>query len=108
MARPQFAKVDKEEQTHFYRALGRLGSGIGFTFLLEKLERPPRRLFRRRKGVDEQLLAVQGLAEEASQRSLRALEEALEPSRGLAPAVVAACRAAAQYVRERPRGGKGA
>ena len=106
MARPQFAAVDKEEQTLFHRSLGKLGSSNGFSFLLEQLARPPRRLFRRRRGIDLQLLAVQGLAEEASQRSLRVLEDALIPSRGHAPAVVAACRAAAQHLREHTKGGK--
>jgi len=106
MSRPRFARADKDEQTAFFRALGRLGSATGFSFLIERLARPPRKLFGKRKGIDLQLLAVQGLAEEASSRSLRALEEALLPSRGHAPAVVAACRAAAQHVRERPKGGR--
>ncbi len=106
MARPQFAAVDKEEQTLFHRSLGKLGSSNGFSFLLEQLARPPRRLFRRRRGIDLQLLAVQGLAEEASQRSLRVLEDALIPSRGHAPAVVSACRSAVQHLRERTKGGR--
>lgn len=106
LSRPQFSQVDKEEQTVFYRSLGKLGSSTGFSFLLERLARPPRRFFQRRRAIDEQLLAVQGLADEASQRSLRALEEAMIPARGHAPAVVAASRAAVQHLRERIKGGQ--
>jgi hypothetical protein len=106
MGRPLFARVDKEERTVFYRSLGKLGSMAGHTFLLDQLSRPAKKLFGRKKAIDDQLLAVQGLAEEASQRSLRALEEVLLPSRKFAPAVVAACRAAAQYVRAAAKGGK--
>ena len=106
MSRPQFALVDKEEQTLFYRSLGKLGSNGGFSFLLDLLDRPPRKLFGRRKAIDAQLLAVQGLAEDGSPRALRALEGALLESRGHAPAVVAACRAAAQYVRAAAKGGR--
>jgi hypothetical protein len=99
MNRPQFAAADKDEQTLFYRSLGKLGAASGLTFLLERLDRPPKKLFGKKKVVDEQLLAVQGLAEDGSQKALRALEEALLPARGHPPAVVAACRAAAQHVR---------
>ncbi len=108
ISRPLFASFDREEQALCCRALGRLGTTSGFSFLFERLSRPQRGLFGRRKGETEQLLAVQGLAEEASQRSLRALEEALLPSRGHGPAVVAACRAAAQHVRAAVRSGKSA
>lgn len=104
MSRPRFARLDKDERTDFYRALGRLGSPTGFSFLFDRLARPPRKLFGKRKAIDEQLLAVQGLAEDGSPRSLRALEDALLPSRKYSPSVVAACRAAAQHLRER-RGG---
>ena len=103
--RSKFGKLDREEQTAVYRALGKLGSAPGFAFLLERLTRPARRLFKRRREA-EQLLAVQGLAEEASQRSLRALEDVLLPSRNHPPGVVAASRAAAQHVRAAQRGGK--
>lgn len=108
MARPQFARVDKEERTAFYRSVGKIGSIAGHQFLLAQLAKAPGKLFGRRKVIDEQLLAVQGLAEEASPRALRALEDALLPARKHAPAVVAACRAAAQYVRTAaaPKGGK--
>ena len=99
MSRPAFAGYDREEQTLCFRCLGKLSTTTGFSFLFERLSRPPKGLFGRRKGETEQLLAVQGLAEEISQRCLRALEEALLPSRGHGPAVVAACRAAAQHVR---------
>jgi hypothetical protein len=108
ISRPAFGSFDREEQELCCRALGRLGTTTGFSFLFERLSRPPRGLFGRRKGESGQLLAVQGLAEEASQRSLRALEEALLPSRGHGPAVVAACRAAAQHVRAAVRSGRSA
>ena len=104
IARPQFSALDKEEQTLFYRSLGKLGSGAGYTFLLEQLSRKSKKIFGRRKRVHQQLLAVQGLAEDASSRALRALEDALLPSRGYPPAVVAACKAAAQHRRAAPRG----
>ena len=106
MSRPQFAKLDRQEQTLFCRALGKLGSATGFTFLFERLARTPKGFFGKRKGEAGKLLAVQGLAEDTSQRSLRALEEALLPSRGHSAAVLAACRAAAQHVRAAARGGK--
>jgi hypothetical protein len=106
MAGPRFAQVDKDERTLFYRGLGKLGSPVGLSFLLERLASAPRKLFRRRKGVEEQLLAVQGLVEDGSARSLRALEDVLQPSRSSAPAVVAACRAAAQHLRAAVKGGK--
>src|SRR5205823_3238827 len=96
----------KEERTLFYRALGKLGAPAGLAFLAERLARPANKLFGRRKGLEEQLLAVQGLAEDRSPRSLRALEDALAPSSGHAPAVMAACRAAAQHVRAAGKGGK--
>ena len=108
MSRPPFMSFDRDEQALCCRALGKLGTTSGFSFLFERLSRPPKGLFGRRKGESEQLLAVQGLAEEASQRSLRALEEALLPSRGHGPAVVAACRAAAQHVRAAVRSGRSA
>ncbi len=106
MSRPSFTGFDRDEQTLCCRALGKLGTTSGFSFLFERLSRPPTGLFGRRKGESEQLLAVQGLAEEVSQRSLRALEEALLPSRGHSPAVVAACRSAAQHVRAAVRAGR--
>jgi hypothetical protein len=106
MSRPQFGGFDRDEQAAFHRALGKLASATGFSFLLERLARPPRGFFGRRKAEQDQLLAVQGLAEDTSQRSLRALEDVLLPSRGHPPAVVAACRAAAQHVRAAARGGR--
>ena len=106
MDRPQFAKVNKEEQSVFYRSLGKLGSNAGFQFLLERLNQAPRKLFGKRKVLEVQLLAVQGLSEEASLRSAKALEEAQLESRRYSPAVVAACKAAAQQVRAVARGGK--
>jgi hypothetical protein len=106
MGRPQFGQVDKEEQTLFYRALGKLGANSGFSFLVDRLESKQKKFFKRRKAVEDQLLAVQGLVEEGSLRSLRALEDALLPQSGHPPAVVAACRAAAQHVRAASKGGR--
>ena len=101
---PKFSARDKEERTLFYRSLGRLGSGAGYTFLLEQLSRRSKKIFGRRKLIAKQLLAVQGLAEDGSIKAARALEDALLPSRGYPPAVVAACKAAAQHLRAAPRG----
>ncbi|HEX9578610.1 MAG TPA: hypothetical protein VF993_12715, partial [Myxococcales bacterium] len=101
---PRFAKVDKDERTVFYRSLGKLGAPAGLDFLAGLLAKPPKKLFKRRKGLEAQLLAVQGLVEDGSLRSLRALEDALLPSRKHAPAVVAACRAAGQDLRSGARG----
>jgi hypothetical protein len=106
VAQPQFAGVDKEERTLFYRSLGKLGSPAGLSYLLDRLARPAKKFFGRRKAVEEQLLAVQGLVEDAGPRSLRALEDVLLPARGHAPAVVAACRSAAQHLRAALKGGK--
>ena len=104
IARPQFSALDKEEQTLFYRSLGKLGSGAGYTFLLEQLSRRSKKFFGRRKLIDKQLLAVQGLAEDGTSRAVRALEDALLPTRGYPAAVVAACKAASQHLRSAPRG----
>ena len=104
IAHRRFAKLDRDEQTALYRSLGKLGSAAGHAFLLDKLSKPPRGIFKRRKGETGQLLAVQGLAQEGSQRALRALDDASHTSAGNPPAVVAACRAAAQHVRAGHRG----
>jgi len=61
MARPQFARVDKDERTAFFRSVGKLGARDGLAFLVERLTQPPRKMFKGRKGGEEQLLAVQGL-----------------------------------------------
>jgi len=106
MSRPRFASVDRDEQTVFYRSLGKLGSSAGFNWLCERLNQRPGKLFGRKKVVDAQLLAVQGLAEDCGPKALRALEEALLASHGHSPAVVAAGRAAAQHVRAASKGGK--
>jgi hypothetical protein len=108
MQRPQFAKSSKEEQTLFYRSLGRLGSNSGFSFLVDRLNRPPRRIFGRKKAVEAQLLAVQGLGEDTSRRATIALEEAQRDRQRHSPAVVAACKAALQHQRTLARGGKSA
>ncbi len=104
ISRPQFSSLDKEERTLLYRSLGKLGSGAGYTFLLEQLSRRSKKIFGRRKIIDRQLLAVQGLAEDGTSKAVRALEDALLPTRGYPPAVVAACKAAAQHLRAAPRG----
>ena len=104
IARPKFSSLDKEEKTLFFRSLGKLGSGAGYTFLLEQLSRRSKKIFGRRRVIDRQLLAVQGLGEDGSIKAVRALEDAVLPSRGYPPAVVAACKAAAQQLRATPRG----
>jgi hypothetical protein len=106
MAQAQFDRADQEEQTIFYRSLGKLGSNAGHIFLLDRLERPRKKLFKRRKAIDDQLLAVQGLAEEGSVRSLRALEEAQQASRAHPPEVVAACRTASLHARAALKAGR--
>jgi hypothetical protein len=106
MQRPRFAKSNKEEQSIFYRAVGRLGSNGGYSFLVERLNRPPRRIFGRKKAVETQLLAAQGLGEDTSRRATIALEEAQRDRLKHVPAVVAACRAALQHQRTLARGGK--
>lgn len=108
MTRPQFASRDKEERTLFFRSLGKLGSNGGFTWLSERLSHRPKKLFGKQKLVDEKLLVVQALAEDASPRALRVLEDAILPSRGFAAPIVAACKAAAQHVRTTYKGGKSA
>ena len=55
-------------------------------------------MFKKARVEEEQLLAIRGLAAEASSRALRALEQAGQ-ERELPPAVAAACRAAANHVR---------
>ncbi len=102
--RPQFSSLDKEEKTLFFRSLGKLGTGAGYTFLLEQLSRRSKKIFGRKKIIDKQLLAVEGLAEDGSGKAVRALEDAVLPTRGYPPAVVAACKAAAQHLRATQRG----
>jgi hypothetical protein len=106
MARPLFAAGDKEERTLFYRSLGKLGSSSGFSYLVARLSQKPKKIFGRQKLADEKLLVVQGLAEDGSGRALRTLEDAALASSGLPATVVAACKAAAQYVRTGAKGGK--
>jgi len=106
MARPQFAAGDKEERTHFYRSLGKLGSSSGFSYLVARLWQKPKRIFGRQKLVEEKLLVVQGLAEDGTGRALRTLEDAALRWSGLPATVVAACKAAAHHVRTGAKGGK--
>jgi hypothetical protein len=107
MSRPDFDQRDREEKAVFHRALGRLQSTTGHSYLAERLAHPKKGFLKKRRNEQEQLLAVQGLAEEATLRALRILEEAMVPSRGHPPSVVAASRAASQRIRtpRSPRGG---
>jgi hypothetical protein len=93
------ARLTRDELTALHRALGKLGSTAGFNFLAERLSRPRRGLLKRRRSEQDQLLSVQGLAADGSLRALRALEEGSDATLGHPPAVVAACRAAAQSIR---------
>ena len=99
LARPGALSGDRQELETLHRALGRLGSSSGFTFLSDRLTRVRRKLFGKRKVELVQLLALQGLAEERSSRSLKALDELLQAPEGHTPAVLAACRAAASSLR---------
>ena len=89
----EFDGRDREERLAFHRALGRLGSSAGFTFLSERLNES-RGLFRKRPAEEERLLAIAGIAEENAMRSVRALEAAAAADSGQPAAVSAAARAA--------------
>src|SRR5437764_6034737 len=106
MSRPDFEQREREELVVFHRALGRLQSTTGHSYLAERLAHPKKGFLKKRRNEQEQLLAVQGIAEEATLRSLRILEEAMVPGRGHPPSVVNACRAAALRIRT-PRGARG-
>ncbi|MBS2021949.1 MAG: hypothetical protein JST92_06030 [Deltaproteobacteria bacterium] len=103
--RPGFASLDREEQALHYRALGKLGSSSGFQFLCEQLS-VSKGLFKKKPAENERLLAVNGLAEETSVRTLRALEQAAAPENGQPATVATAARAAVVRMRTpQPRGG---
>jgi len=106
MSRPDFEQREREELVVFHRALGRLQSTTGHSFLAERLSHPKKGFLKKRRNEQEQLLAVQGLAEEATLRALRILEDAMVPGRGHPPAVVTACRAASLRIRT-PRASRG-
>jgi hypothetical protein len=106
MSRPDFEQREREELVVFHRALGRLQSTTGHSFLAERLSHPKKGFLKKRRSEQEQLLAVQGLAEEATLRALRILEDATVPGRGHTPAVVNACRAASLRIRT-PRASRG-
>jgi len=106
MSRPDFELREREELVVFHRALGRLQSTTGHSFLAERLSHPKKGFLKKRRSEQEQLLAVQGLAEEATLRALRILEDATVPGRGHTPAVVNACRAASLRIRT-PRASRG-
>ncbi len=100
MSAPEFVDETRAARAVFFEALGRQHTQVGLRFLHEKLQSPPRAAAQRARGVEEQLLAVRGLAEEASLRTLRVLEHAAHPDEGHPAVVVSACRAAASHVRE--------
>jgi HEAT repeat protein len=99
MSGPGFEEREREELIVFYRALGRLQSTTGHSFLAERLSHPKKGFLKKKRSEQEQLLAVQGLGEEATLRALRILEEATVPGRDHPPSVVNACRAAVQRIR---------
>jgi hypothetical protein len=98
MARPAFLASKPDERALFYRALGKLGSTAGFDFLVLGLSATTG-LFKRRPAEAGRMLAVAGLSEETSVRTLRALEAAADPRHGQPAAVVAAARAAVSRMR---------
>jgi hypothetical protein len=99
--RPQFAQWQREEQVALYRALGRLRTPHALDFLADRLTGAgKRRLLGRKRPEGDQLLAVRGLAEDASPRALALLDDAAT----VPGAVGAACRAAATMARSK-RGG---
>jgi hypothetical protein len=106
MSRPDFEQREREELVVFHRALGRLQSTTGHSYLAERLAHPKKGFLKKRRSEQEQLLAVQGLAEEATLRALRILEDATIPGRGHPPSVVNACRAASLRIRT-PRASRG-
>ena len=95
------SKLGDEDLAALYRALGRLAAPAARAFLSERLGRPAKGFFKRRRSEQEQLLAVEALAADGSMSALRLLEEAADPKRGHAPAVVSACLAAAERLRSR-------
>jgi len=106
MSKPEFEEREREELIVFYRALGRLQSTTGHSFLAERLAHPKKGFLKKKRNEQEQLLAVQGLGEEATLRALRILEEATQPGRDHPPSVVNACRAAVLRIRT-PRASRG-
>jgi hypothetical protein len=106
MSKPEFEEREREELIVFYRALGRLQSTTGHSFLAERLSHPKKGFLKKKRSEQEQLLAVQGLGEEATLRALRILEEATQPGRDHPPSVVNACRAAVLRIRT-PRASRG-
>ncbi|HEY2031927.1 MAG TPA: HEAT repeat domain-containing protein [Myxococcales bacterium] len=99
IARPAFAEADEEEMAVFHRCLGKLGSNVGFTYLTSQLSLPQKKLFGRKRRTQAQLFAVEGLAEEGSPRSLRALDDAAK--NGESKLVAEASQAAARKLRTR-------
>ena len=104
LARPSQTEADLEELQLLHRALGRLGSAAGFGYLNERLSRSPRWLFGRRKAEKMQLLALQGLVEEKSSRSLKAVLTLLASPKEHSARLLEACRAAAAALRTEVRG----
>ena len=102
--RAGFELAERPEQEAFHRALGLLKSDAGFEFFAARLARKGR--FARGRFEEEQLLAIHGLAAEATPRALRELElGAADPKNP--PLVVSASRSAALYVRNQlTRGGE--
>jgi|GEM_PF-1645244 len=104
LARPSRTDADPEELEVLHSALGRLGSAAGFSYLSDRLTRAPRGLFGRRKAEGLQLLALQGLLEEKSSRSLQVLLTLLASPEGHGSRLLEACRAGSLTLRAAVRG----
>jgi HEAT repeat protein len=96
LGRPEARDAGREELIALYRALGRLGTGVGFEWLVAKLIGGRRKLFKK-PSEDDQLLAVQGLVAEGSNRAADVLEHASGNADHLR--VGAAARAGARMLR---------
>ena len=104
---PEIARADRAEREALFVALGRQRTASGFGLLSEKLTNPGRSGILKARAIEDQLLAVRGLAAEGSERSLRLLEFSIHPDQENPGVVVTACKAAAHHVRDAlARGGE--
>jgi hypothetical protein len=100
LEKPASRRADREELIAAHRALGKLGSDLGFQWLVGRLLGGRRKLFKK-IGEGDQLLAVQGLVAEGGGRAADVLEHVAAGSEHLR--VGAASRAGARMLRsQRP------
>lgn len=99
MRAPEFQRRESAEQLAFHRALGRLGSLVGFNFLVKRLNEGGS-LFRKGRSETLRLMAITGLAEESSTRAMRALDIASARQARQPPSVMDAAHAAALRLRQ--------